>query len=445
MKQRLKAILAVLGLLCIAAGPLVIQPPLSVRPKALATTTFFVQTTGNDTNTCLASGVSTACATIQGAINKVYATDLGGTQAVVQVADGTYTTGTIVSGPLPGASNIFGPIVIQGNMVTPANVLISTTNANAFQAMWGAKITVQGMKCQTTTSGTCFEAFQGGNITVNTPFDFGATATMHMEAQQWGYIAATGAYTISGGATAHMHAPQGGMINVSSTTVTLTGTPAFSAFFAGVAGSGEIHAPGATYSGAATGQRWLIHADGTIFMGNVGCPATFFPGSIAGVTEDLTFGNCDYVNQTLMPTLAANNQFTGNMGIGVGSGVGFPLQIRLGTDVLERFYTGGSDTRVEGTNLAQNAFVPILLSGSTSALAVNAAAVLTASATAVTSTQPIKLPNYIVSGLPTCNAGFRGAEAYVTDALTPTFLVAVTGGGAVVSPVFCNGTNWVTF
>lgn len=48
---------------------------------------------------------------------------------------------------------------------------------------------------------------------------------------------------------------------------------------------------------------------------------------------------------------------------------------------------------------------------------------------------------YTVATLPA--AGTAGRRAYVTDATTPTFLGALTGGGAVVCPVFDNGTAWV--
>lgn len=48
---------------------------------------------------------------------------------------------------------------------------------------------------------------------------------------------------------------------------------------------------------------------------------------------------------------------------------------------------------------------------------------------------------YTVATLPA--AGTAGRMAYVTDALAPSFLTTVVGGGAVVTPVFDNGTNWV--
>ena len=53
---------------------------------------------------------------------------------------------------------------------------------------------------------------------------------------------------------------------------------------------------------------------------------------------------------------------------------------------------------------------------------------------------------YSVAGtaLPTCNAGAQGTRAFVSDATLPTYLAAYVSGGAVVAPVFCNGTTWLT-
>lgn len=55
----------------------------------------------------------------------------------------------------------------------------------------------------------------------------------------------------------------------------------------------------------------------------------------------------------------------------------------------------------------------------------------------------IKTNGYTVGTLPACNAGAAGTRAYVTDAAAPAFLTALAGGGAVVSPAFCDGTNWI--
>jgi hypothetical protein len=52
-----------------------------------------------------------------------------------------------------------------------------------------------------------------------------------------------------------------------------------------------------------------------------------------------------------------------------------------------------------------------------------------------------RFKGYTVAGLP---AGTQGDWAFVTDAAAPTYNAALTGGGAVVVPVFYNGAAWVS-
>jgi hypothetical protein len=47
-----------------------------------------------------------------------------------------------------------------------------------------------------------------------------------------------------------------------------------------------------------------------------------------------------------------------------------------------------------------------------------------------------------LQAIPTTNLQ-PGDRAFVTDATTPAFGAVLTGGGAVVVPVFFNGTAWV--
>jgi hypothetical protein len=54
----------------------------------------------------------------------------------------------------------------------------------------------------------------------------------------------------------------------------------------------------------------------------------------------------------------------------------------------------------------------------------------------------IKTSGFTVSTLPIGQP--IGTMAYVTDALAPTYMATVAGGGSVVTPVFYNGTNWVS-
>lgn len=53
-----------------------------------------------------------------------------------------------------------------------------------------------------------------------------------------------------------------------------------------------------------------------------------------------------------------------------------------------------------------------------------------------------KLQSYTVATLPASPSD--GDRAYVTDATAPTYLGTLTGGGAVVCPVFYNGTDWIS-
>lgn len=57
-------------------------------------------------------------------------------------------------------------------------------------------------------------------------------------------------------------------------------------------------------------------------------------------------------------------------------------------------------------------------------------------------TSSLRLKSFTVATLP---AGTEGDLAYVVDALAPTFLTAIVGGGAIKTPVFYNGTGWVAF
>lgn len=85
------------------------------------------------------------------------------------------------------------------------------------------------------------------------------------------------------------------------------------------------------------------------------------------------------------------------------------------------------------------------LSGSTTNISIGSAVSGALGTTTLNQTtvlgSTIQLKNYTVATLPA--AGTAGRRAYVTDATAPTWLGALTGGGAVRCPVFDNGTAWV--
>jgi len=82
--------------------------------------------------------------------------------------------------------------------------------------------------------------------------------------------------------------------------------------------------------------------------------------------------------------------------------------------------------------------------GSTGTTARTAAERLRVNSANVSFTALPKLPAYTVATLPSTAATgmVTGAMAYVTDATAPTYGSTVAGGGAVITPVFYDGTNW---
>lgn len=69
------------------------------------------------------------------------------------------------------------------------------------------------------------------------------------------------------------------------------------------------------------------------------------------------------------------------------------------------------------------------------------AAVSVGGSVSIGSDRVVTVAVFTVAGLPA--AGTVGRIAAVTDALAPTFLATVVGGGAIKTPVFDDGTNWV--
>lgn len=158
-----------------------------VREKLTADRTYYVSTTGSDSNDGLTSGKSFA--TIQKAVDTICDTlDLSIYKVTIQVADGTYTGAVVlrnIVGGNGGASGAAGAgVTIQGNSSSPANVVISTTSASCFGMVEGqnrGQWYIKDMKLQTTTSGFGILANSGGIVYVGN-LVFGACANGHLAA-----------------------------------------------------------------------------------------------------------------------------------------------------------------------------------------------------------------------------------------------------------------------
>lgn len=254
--------------------------PFTPRREILtANRTYYVRTDGSDSNDGLANTSSGAFLTLQKAVNVVAGLDLSVYSVTIQVGNGTYTAGVSATGPFLG----LGSVTILGDAATPANVTIDVTGATCIAVSGGAKLNVSGLKFATTTGGDALSASGAGSrISITGKVEFAACAGFHCLAISQGEIEGTANYDISGGAAVHYYAVNGGVINVRTNTVTLTGTPAFSAFFAGSDRLGILAAFLQTFSGSATGTRYDAQLNSIIYTASGG--ASYFPGNAGGAT-----------------------------------------------------------------------------------------------------------------------------------------------------------------
>lgn len=168
-------------------------------------------------------------------------------------------------------------------------------------------------------------------------------------------------------------------------------------------------------------------------------------GSDIATVGTLTAGTINWTGNitTTLQITGANLVSTGALTAG-----SITLGAQVGVEVL-KYYDGGAANRV-GVGI-QSSEVQFF-NGTSNHYSWNGGGDLNASGTnewaRLTSTNlkglgTIQTAGYTVATLPAASAGLKGAIAYVTDALAPAFLTVVVGGGAVVCPVFCDGTNWI--
>lgn len=252
------------------------QGAVGVREKLTAARTYYVRTDGSDGNDGLSNTAGGAFLTIQKAVNVVFGTlDLGGYDVTIQLADGTYSSGILQNSPQVGA----GLVTIQGNAVTPANVVVqSASGFYAVAAENGAALRVKDFEIQSATNGG-LRASTGAALQY-TNMRFGACAQHQIRADDLGRITCLGHYAIVGNGQSHWCSVGGGLIRCQAKTVTLTGTPAFSSGFVNNQIGGLSIVNGNSFSGSATGARYAIDTNAVVYVAGAG--GTYLPGNASG-------------------------------------------------------------------------------------------------------------------------------------------------------------------
>jgi Protein of unknown function (DUF2793) len=277
----------------IAAATGKVSFPVSGGPREMlsANRTYYVRTDGSDSNNGLANTSGGAFLTIQKAIDTIAnGIDLAGYNVTIQVAAGTYTGAVAVSAPWVGTGNVS----LLGDTTTPSNVVLSPASGAAVTVgvsssssagSNAARLLLGGFKI-TTTNANAIAAFEGSLVSVIGKMDFGATGTAaQISASRGSAVYLNSGYTISGSAALHWSAANHGRVICNSQTVTLSGSPVFSAGFAKANRQAQIICIGNTFSGA-TGSSSLRYALLTLgLLDTNAAGATYLPGDTSGTND----------------------------------------------------------------------------------------------------------------------------------------------------------------
>jgi len=255
------------------------------REILTANRTYYVDATnGSDSNNGLASGSGHAFATIQKAVDTVYALDLSIYNVIIQLADGTYSGSVAFKG---GDFVGKGSVSLNGNATTPTNVVVSIPNSyGAFRVQDGVTVTISNLQIAPQAGSAAQNILIQNFATVSiSGIDFAASGRAHIEALNFANVIFAGAWTISGDAPMHVTLDAASNLTWSSQTVTATGgTRTFSTCFLNVANRSGALIVGPTITGTFSGVRWLASLNGTIKTNGAGAN-TNVPGSTNGTAS----------------------------------------------------------------------------------------------------------------------------------------------------------------
>lgn len=261
--------------------------PTSVREKLTANRSYFVSTSGSDSNNGLSP--TTPFLKIQTGINAAANLDLGNFNLVgVQVAPGTYNE-TLSLPSYVGN----GPIVVTGSPGTPANTIIdASAQGNPFPIFANQNLsgyTFNGFRLQTSAGGNCVLAAQQGRVQLAN-IEFG-TAGIHIQCHSRSLVQLVGNTKMVADPNFHWLVDTGGSIITNGTALDVTGRSVGIAF-ARVTNGALLDIPAMVFIGTATGKRFDVDGAGVIHTGtNATNPATstYIPGNQPGTVTSPGF------------------------------------------------------------------------------------------------------------------------------------------------------------
>lgn len=201
---------------------------------------------------------------------------------------------------------------------------------------------------------------------------------------------------------------------------------------------------GAAYSSSSAGSS---NADiGGVFTGEVTAGVTTGQGVYVQGRRDVATGNAQS-GEIRVQNNTSTDCTVSYTGIGSCDGLWMTAQSdgTNATGTSSAVHVGKTGTNIngyhEGVTLNNGAVVDTGFNDQSSSVAAfKAGGTHTYALQAVSGVVQLQL--LTVATLPTCNGTTTHSMASVSDATAPTYNAALTGGGAVQIPVYCNGTAW---
>lgn len=246
----------------------------SIRTKLLAATTITVNpSTGNDATGSLTSPFATFVAAVNWMGQNI---DTNNLQVTFQGVGTAFTESIQLLKPWIGGGNIV--LDFAGGTLHTLNGPCVQVDTNSFAPGF---VTIQNVDLASANNHAVI-AQNNSYVTIGAGVRFGSCPSgYHVQALDFGLPLLFTPYTIYGGAVAHIVGQEAATyVFYFPPSVTLTGTPAFSTAFAWALRGGFIYSGGTTFSGSATGIRFITDR-AKIDTGSSGL--SYFPGSIAGV------------------------------------------------------------------------------------------------------------------------------------------------------------------
>jgi hypothetical protein len=251
------------------------------REQVTAPRIYYVRKDGSNDNDGLTDTAAGAFLTIGKAVQVVGNLDLGTHLVTIQVGDGTWNEQVAVNAPWVGGPG--SNVVFRGNLANPAACVIDSSAACFLVQNPGARADVNGFKLISGGGNGCIVVQNGGYMRLNGDMIFGTAVSSHIYVNGMSQINAfLASYRIEGGAARHLRSS--GMSRVliggAGTTITLTGTPAFSGAFITCDNMASVETNSVAFSGSATGSRYYVAQNSVINV--LGSGASYLPGSTNG-------------------------------------------------------------------------------------------------------------------------------------------------------------------